>query len=97
FLRHVQPVTHQMPIDRTRADLDRMIDFVQGLGLFQSGEKLAIQVRKLPAAKFEYTPYGVKEALDPILAETQGVEPVLRGTDADRILSIYLTADTMHL
>ena len=97
FLRHIHPVTHQLPIDRTRADLDRMIDFIQGLDEFQSGEKLAIQVRKLPAAKFDYTPFGVKEALDPILAETKGVEPVLRGADADRILSIYLTADTMHL
>ena len=97
FLRHVQPAAYQLPIDRTRADLDKMIDFVQGLDLFQTGEKLAIQVRKVPAAKFEYTPYGVKEALDPILAETHGVEPVLRGADSDRILSIYLTADTMHI
>jgi len=94
FLRHLQPVHGTLPIDRSADDLMRAIELVQGLHLFQPGEKLAVQVRKAQGLDFGYTPYGMKEAIDPILVQQHEVEPVVR--EADRILSLYLTADTLH-
>ncbi|PWK13893.1 SAM-dependent methyltransferase [Tumebacillus permanentifrigoris] len=95
FLRHVQPVTQELSITRTRADLDMLINFVQDLtGVFTPGERVAVQVRKAPGVKCEYTPYGVKEAIDPILAQTHEVEPVIQ--KPDRIISIYLTAELLY-
>lgn len=95
FLRHIQPVTYELPIDRTRSDLDRLVEFVRDNLTFAAGEKVAIQTRKLNAVKYEYTPYGVKETLDAILVQEQNIEPVVRG--ADTILSIFLTADRLHM
>ncbi|MBL0386278.1 methyltransferase domain-containing protein [Tumebacillus sp. ITR2] len=95
FLRHVQPVTQEMEIMRTRADLETLIAFVQGLsGVFAQGEKVAVQVRKAAGVKFEYTPYGVKEAIDPILMQEFGIEPVVRGED--RVISIYLGKEVLY-
>ncbi|KEO82050.1 SAM-dependent methyltransferase [Tumebacillus flagellatus] len=95
FLRHVQPVTEEFPITKTRADLEELIEFVQGLGgVFAPGEKIAVQVRKTAGVKPEYTPYGVKEALDPILVQAHGVEPVVRGED--RVISIYLGKEALY-
>lgn len=94
FLRHIQPVTAELAIDRTRADLEAFIAFLQEQSGFHAGEKVAIQVRKVGGAKFDYTPYGVKEALDPILMQTHNVEPVVQGPD--KIISIYLTATAMY-
>jgi 23S rRNA (cytidine2498-2'-O)-methyltransferase len=93
FLRHIHPVTDELPIDRTRGDLERLIERATGWDHLQAGEKVAIQVRKKQGVHFAYTPYGVKEALDPILAQTFGVEPVVR--EADRVLSIFLTEDRL--
>ncbi|HEU4962297.1 MAG TPA: SAM-dependent methyltransferase [Bacilli bacterium] len=95
FLRHIQPVTDELAIDRTRADLDHLIEFVRDNISWTEREKVAIQTRKLGAVKYEYTPYGVKEALDAILVQERGVEPVVRG--ADRILSIFLTQEKAYL
>lgn len=95
FLRHIQPVTDEWKITRTRADIEQLISYVHELrDVFTAGEKIAIQVRKAPSVKFDYTPYGVKEALDPILAQVHGVEPVVRGED--RIISIYLGKEDLY-
>ncbi|MGZ4122714.1 MAG: SAM-dependent methyltransferase [Tumebacillaceae bacterium] len=94
FLRHIQPVEVEMDIDRSRNDLEAFITFIQERTEFQAGEKVAIQVRKASNAKFEYTPYGVKEALDQMLVQIHNVEPVVQRPD--KIISIYLTLDKMY-
>jgi len=96
FLRHIQPADQVMEIDRTTGDLEKWIQFVQESPLFKAGDKWAIQVRKLPNEKFAYTPYGVKEAMDPILIQTRDVEPVLRAGQADYVLSVYLTKEAAY-
>ncbi|ASS74531.1 SAM-dependent methyltransferase [Tumebacillus algifaecis] len=95
FLRHIQPVQHEIPLDKTADDLMRLIEFVQELRPFVAGEKVAVQARKVKAGKFAYTPFGVKDALDPILQQEQSVEPVVRG--ADKIISVYLSDGTCYL
>jgi 23S rRNA (cytidine2498-2'-O)-methyltransferase len=93
FLRHVQPVERELGIDRTRADLDRIVELARDETRLRPGEKVAVQVRKMGGIPFDYTPYGVKEALDPVFVQRFGAEPVVRG--ADRIFSLYLTADRL--
>jgi 23S rRNA (cytidine2498-2'-O)-methyltransferase len=93
FLRHIQPVDVELTIDRTRNDLEALIAFIQERTEFTAGEKVATQVRKVSTAKFEYTPYGVKETLDQMLVQIHNVEPVVQGPD--KIISIYLTADKL--
>lgn len=94
FLRHIQPVQHELPIDKTADDLMRLIEFMQALRPFTAGEKYAVQARKVKEVKFAYTPFGVKDALDSILEQEQSVEPVVRG--ADKIISVYLTDGTCY-
>ncbi|MFD2169455.1 SAM-dependent methyltransferase [Tumebacillus lipolyticus] len=95
FLRHIQPVQHELLLDKTGDDLLKLIRLIQELRPFAAGEKVAVQARKTKEVKFAYTPYGVKDALDPILQQEQGVESVVRG--ADKIISVYLADGTCYL
>jgi 23S rRNA (cytidine2498-2'-O)-methyltransferase len=95
FLRHIQPVQHELMLSKTAADRNMLIDFMQSLHPFVEGEKVAVQARRQKGVKFAYTPYGVKDALDPILQQEQGVETVIRG--ADKIISVYLADGTCYL
>lgn len=94
FLRHVQPVEYEVEIDRTKADFAKAIALTQQAARLQPGQKVAVQVRRTQGIAFDYTAYGVKEAIDPILVEQFGVEPVVRA--ADWVISIYLSRDRLY-
>jgi 23S rRNA (cytidine2498-2'-O)-methyltransferase len=91
FLRHVQPVDHELVITRTLQDLTALQALASSETRFQKGEKVAIQVRKQSGIDFAYTPVQLKAALS---IEQFGVISVAR--EADWILSIYLSAEKLY-
>lgn len=77
FVRHVFPVDAEGPLAGTRDDLRDIATLVRPLlGRAPSGARVAIQARRL-AKKLDYTPYAVKETLDPLLVEA-GLQPEIR-------------------
>ncbi len=94
LLRHIQPACAALPAEGTAADIERLKRYVKEELRFRSGEKVAVQVRITEGTQVNYTPYGVKEAVDPVLMEAHGAEPVVR--EADRIISVLVTTNTMY-
>jgi 23S rRNA (cytidine2498-2'-O)-methyltransferase len=94
FLRHLHPVDAIWETERSELDITYMIEWLQELNRFTSGEKVAVQVRKEERSDAPYTSYGIKAALDEILIEAWGAEPVVR--EADFIISIYVTSTKLY-
>lgn len=98
FLRHVQPVLQDWEITGTEADLDQLKQWLKAAiseGFIQSGEKIAIQVRKEERADVPFAPFAVKAALDELLVQEIQAEPVVRY--ADQIISIYFGAKRLFV
>jgi len=94
FLRHVQPVEQVGVLTRNPSDFETFAAIAQQETRFCPGEKVAIQVRRTPGVTYDYTAFGVKEKLDPLLVKQFGVEPVVR--DADWVISLYLGKDQFY-
>jgi len=94
FLRHLQPVEQVGPLTRNQSDFETFAAIAQQETRFSPGEKVAIQVRRTPGITYDYTAFGVKEKLDPLLVELFGVEPVVR--DANWVISLYLSEDQFY-
>ncbi|OGX61555.1 MAG: hypothetical protein A2189_08965, partial [Paenibacillus sp. RIFOXYA1_FULL_44_5] len=95
FLRHVHPVMWELPIKRDESDLEQLRAWVGEQSEFSEGEKVAVQTCRAAEIPFDYTVYGVKAAVDPILQEKFHTEPVVQ--HMDKIISVYLSADRMYV
>ncbi len=95
FLRHLQPVDHELEATQSAADLDALKRLISAQYSFNRGEKVAVQVRKEERANAPYSPFEVKSGLDEVLADTHHAEPVVRA--ADRIISIYVTGSVLYI
>jgi len=77
FVRHIFPVDAEAPLTGTRADLTAIAAAARPLLVrVPAGSPVAVQARRL-AGNIAYTPYAVKENLDPILCEA-GLRPEIR-------------------
>jgi 23S rRNA (cytidine2498-2'-O)-methyltransferase len=94
FLRHIQPVDHVWEGARSENDLLLLSEWVKDNEFFQSGEQIAVQVRKEERSEAPYTPFAVKAALDEVFTSKFGAIPVVK--EADRIVSIYVTAEKLY-
>lgn len=94
FLRHIQPVDAIWECERTENDIAGLSDWLRMQKMFASGEKVAVQVRKEERLEAPYTPFSIKAALDEILVDTFGAEPVVRTADA--VVSIYVTTTKLY-
>jgi 23S rRNA (cytidine2498-2'-O)-methyltransferase len=95
FVRHIQPVDQILPIDRTKADFLRFVDWIHlNRNRISNGSKTAIQVRRTAGIDYKYTPYSIKESLDPFLLEA-GLEPVVQNPDS--VISIFLGQSDAYL
>lgn len=90
FMRHMQPVNHELESLQSPDDLELLKVLVKKQFPFHAGENVAVQVRKAENAVIPYPPSAVKAALDDVLTVEYGVKPVVR--EADYIISIYVTA-----
>lgn len=94
FLRHIFPVDAELSLTTTAADLDAIVAAtLPFLGLAPAGSAVAVQVRRL-AGTLAYTPYAIKERLDPQLAAA-GLKPAIK--DPDWVVSLALTDDHCYL
>ncbi|WP_131927820.1 SAM-dependent methyltransferase [Effusibacillus lacus] len=95
FTRHIQPVDDVLEINRTKNDLLILIEYLLSrMDRFQTGDRVSVQVRRASGLNFGYTPYGVKEALDPFFTEN-GLIPVVQ--QADSVVSIYLAFNRAYI
>jgi 23S rRNA (cytidine2498-2'-O)-methyltransferase len=95
FLRHMQPVDHILEGVRSDADLNELVQWLRENASFQAGDKVAVQVRKEEGSGAPYAPIAMKSAIDQLLSTHFNVEPVVK--DAERIISVYVTADRVFL
>lgn len=95
FLRHMQPVDHIWEGARSEEDLSKLVLWLKEDASFQPGEKIAVQVRKEERSEAPYTPFAVKAAMDELFTSTYEAEPVVK--DADRIVSVFVTAAKLYI
>ncbi|MFK7695338.1 SAM-dependent methyltransferase [Paenibacillus sp. HJGM_3] len=95
FVRHLHPVDATTELNRQESDLHRLAALVSREWSFRTGERLAIQVRKQDRLELPYSPAQVREALTDKLEQLFQIEPVPR--EAERIVSVYVTADTAYV
>lgn len=77
FVRHLFPVDAEAPLTGMRADLAAIAAAARTLLVHvPTGSPVAVQARRL-AGNIAYTPYAVKETLDPILCEA-GLRPEVK-------------------
>lgn len=95
FLRHIQPVDAAVPILRNETDLFMLSSYVSSNLTFQSGERVAIQIRKQDRLELPYSLTQVREALSEKLEQYFQVATVPK--DAERIVSMYFTSETAYI
>lgn len=94
FVRHLFPVDAELTLTQTTADLDAVAAAVEPLlGAVPRGTAVAVQARRL-AGTLAYTPYAVKERLDPLLIAA-GLVPEVKAPAW--VVSLAFTADRCYL
>lgn len=96
FLRHLQPVNAEVDWDGDEAALlEGIRSVIRTTGDTRSGLRVAVQIRKGERVPEGAAPGQLKPAIDRLLTEEWGAEPVVR--EADRILSLFLEGGRVYV
>lgn len=94
FVRHMQPVDREIPLDGSEADIAAVTGAIGPiLASIRPGERIAVQTRRL-CGDFSYGRLALKEAIDPLITAAGGI-PTTGGSD--RILSIAQAEGIAHI
>ena len=94
YARHMFPVAATVTLDKTLADLDRLVEAVESLPRLTELDdttEFAIQARLVEAeegqaSRYPYTPFAIKERLAAVIAERTGATENIR--EPQEVLSV---------